>query len=747
MTTRRRTNRFTVAAVSISFLFAALSCFAAEGQWSQVGAPPGGSVLALAVNPSNPSIIYAVSGPGVYKSTDSGASWSLVLPQLLNWASDIAIEPENPNTLYVASQGGGVFKSTDGGSTWTAVNTGLPIMPSSTMISGYRIAVDPVTDGIAYVVINGAGVYKTTNGGQSWSLINNGIAQLQFAGSQINRLLVDPLNPQVLYLANNVFIGPGLPGTTSVQGVYASSNGGSSWSLSLGGVPALDVAINPSNDAQVYETNESGIDSLGLSGWSSLPSSLPSPYVMRVDPNNGSNLFVGTYFNGLYQSADGGSTWTLDNTGAASYITSIAFDPTNSQNIYVSSINWGVLASTDSGSTWNAVNAGIQNVQINNMLMGNDGIIYIGTNGQGVYKSADGGMNWTLVDNGIATSPGLAGITVYALADNPSSPTTVYAGTVIGLYQTTDGGSTWTLLNNGITDPYTLSVAVDPKTPTTIFDGTQTAGVFKSVDNGASWQSASSGITDNDVISLAVNPISDTTVYAGTSSAGIFKSTDGGNTWALDDTGMPITGVWSIAIDPKNPNIVYASVQNDDIYKSTDDGDTWVSSSNGLPPGYIVSAIAIDPNNTQILYATLVDNSGVYESTDGGSSWTALTSGLPASAATKVQTRSLNTGVRSGNPRSTSNPIVITAVAPDPQQTGVVYGATNSGAVYSYTNPPSGSSGGGSGGGSGGSGGGGLSGGAGSSSAAGGGGGATELASLLLLTGLLGIRRRRSLLK
>lgn len=109
MATGHRTHGFTVAAVSISFLFAALSCFAADGQWSQVGAPPGGSVLALAVNPSNPSIIYAVSGPGVYESINGGTSWTLVLPLLTNQASDIAIEPENPTTLYVATHGSGVY--------------------------------------------------------------------------------------------------------------------------------------------------------------------------------------------------------------------------------------------------------------------------------------------------------------------------------------------------------------------------------------------------------------------------------------------------------------------------------------------------------------------------------------------------------------------------------------------------------------------------------------------------------------
>ena len=721
--------------------FAMQAALAGNGDWTLAGIPPGGSVLAVVVNPSNPANIYAVSGPGVYESTDSGANWSLVLSLPTNQASDIAVAPGNPVTLFVATEGSGVYKSSDGGNTWTSMNSGIATIAGGNPDSVYRIATDPTNDGVAYIATLNTGVYKTANGGQSWSQINTGISQLQFSGSQINRLLVDPLNPQVLYLADNVFTGPGLPGTTSVQGVYTSTDGGSSWTASLSGVPAFDVAINPSNVAQVYETNVTGIDSLGSSGWTSLPAAPPSPYVMRVDPSNGSNLFVGTYFNGLYQSADGGSTWTVDNIGPASYITSIAFDPTNSQHIYVSSINWGVLASTDGGSTWNAENDGIQDVQINNMIMGNDGVIYMGTNGEGVYKSSDGGMNWTLVNDGITASPGLTGITVNALADNPSAPSTVYAGTVIGLYRTTDSGSTWTLLNNGITDAYTMSVAVDPKTPTTIYDGTETAGVFKSVDNGASWQSASNGITDPEVISLAVNPANDAIVFAGTSSGGLFKSTDGGNTWAPDNGAMPVTGIWSIAIDPQNPNTIYASAENNEIYKSTDGGGTWVSSSNGIPPGYIISAINIDPNNTQILYATLLDNYGVYESTDGGSSWTALTSGLPTSAVAKAQTRSVNAGMRTGIGKAAGNPVEITAVAPDPQQAGVVFGASNNGAVYSYTNPPSGTSGGGSGGPGGGS-----SGGAGSSGTSGG-GGAAELAGLLLLAGLLGVQRRGSISK
>lgn len=739
-TVRRFVSVFALVGLA-ALCFAGQDSLAASGQWSLAGAPGGGSVLTVVVNPNNPDILYAVSGPGIYESTNSGTAWTLVLPLLTNQASDIAIEPENPTTLYAATQGSGVYKTTDGGASWNNVSTGIATIVGGAPDSIYRIAVDPVTDGVAYLATLNTGVYKTSNGGQSWSAINNGISQLEFSGSQINRLLVDPINPQVLYLANNVFTGPGLPGNTSVQGVYTSTNGGANWTASLTGVPAYDVAINPSNDAQVYETNAIGIDILGASGWTGLPTTPPSPYVMRVDPANGNELFVGTYFNGLYQSADGGTTWTADNTGPASYITSIAFDPTNSQTVYISSNNWGVLKSTDGGSTWNSSNIGIQNVQINNIIMGNDGVIYIGTNGQGVYKSIDSGSSWTLVDNGIASQSGLTGITVYALADNPSAPGTVYAGTVIGLFQTTDGGSSWSLLNSGITDPYTTSLAVDPKTPTTVYAGTQTAGVFKSVDNGVSWQAASNGITaGSDVIALTVNPVNDATVYAGTSSAGIFRSTDGGNTWASDNSGMPVTGVWAIAVDPQNPNTVYASVQNYDVYKSTDGGQSWLSASNGIPPGYIVSSIEIDPQNTQILYATLLDNYGVYESSDGGASWTLLNGGLPTISEGRVQTRAVNSSSKM-LPSATGNSVLITAVAINPAQPDVVYGTGNNGVIYTYSNPGSGGSTGGSGGsGGGGSGGGGSGGGTTSSS---GGGGSLGIPGLLLLMVLFGVNRRR----
>lgn len=681
---RYRLAEYLVGTILISAVASVLPCLGGTNTWTIAGAPWGGTVNAIVVNPQSPSTLYAVSGPGIYETSNSGADWNLVLSLPLNQASDIAIEPENPTTLYVATQGGGIYKTTDGGTTWTSVNTGIPTQSGQTVpVSIYRIAVDPVTDGVAYAVTLTDGVYKTTNGGQSWSAINNGISQLLFNGSQINRLVVDPANSQILYLVDNVFTGP----NTSVAGVYKSTDGGTTWTASLTGVSCWDIAVNPQNDLDLYVASNSGILATSNSGgtWGTLTTNTPAPDVISLDPSNPKNLYVGTFYNGVYVSKDGGSTWSQSIAGNATYITGFVIDPASPSSIYVSSITWGVLASANGGSTWTDANTGIGNVGINEMLMGGDGAIYIGANGAGIYKSIDQGVTWSVMDNGITSAPGLTGITVYALAEDPATATTLFAGTVDGLFKTVDGGSNWTLLNNGITDPYTMSVAIDPENTATVYAGTQSKGVFKSVDAGTSWSSINSGITDIDILSLAVNPANSMIVYAGGQANGLFVSNNGGSSWATANTGMPVTGVWAIAVDPKTPTTMYVSLTNQDIYKSTDGGNTWSNSSSGLPPGFIFTTIQIDPQNTSTLYVTGIAGTGVYVSTDGGANWNPLASGLPAAIKHAALSRAALIG--GAQPMSTSDPVTLNTVVINPIQPATLFAGASDHNVYTYSVP------------------------------------------------------------
>jgi len=116
------------------------------------------------------------------------------------------------------------------------------------------------------------------------------------------------------------------------------------------------------------------------------------------------------------------------------------------------------------------------------------------------------------------TSIGPYGGSVSALAIDPRTPTTLYAGTSAGVYKSTNGGTSWSAANAGLMCGDALCsvghLALDPQTPTTLYAGTG-AGVFKSTDSGASW---SRGQLFDSVTSLALDPQTPTTLYAGAAS-------------------------------------------------------------------------------------------------------------------------------------------------------------------------------------------------------------------------------------
>ena len=119
------------------------------------------------------------------------------------------------------------------------------------------------------------------------------------------------------------------------------------------------------------------------------------------------------------------------------------------------------------------------------------------------------------------------------------------------------------------------ALAIDPLTPTTLYAGTP-GGVFKSTDGGASW--SASGLIKPSV--LAIDPLTSTTLYAG--SGGVFQSTDGGASWSASGRLAPWPGaVAALAIDPLTPTTLYAGTVGyspdslGDLYKTTDGGASW----------------------------------------------------------------------------------------------------------------------------------------------------------------------------
>ena len=130
------------------------------------------------------------------------------------------------------------------------------------------------------------------------------------------------------------------------------------------------------------------------------------------------------------------------------------------------------------------------------------------------------------------TNLGPEGGIIYALAIDPTTPSTLYAGTDGGVFKSTNSGGNWSAVNTGLTSITVLSLALDPATPTTLYAGTN-GGMFKSTNSGGNWGEINpAGFTRPLVFSLALDPQTPTTLYAGHISAVCSKARMVGGTGA-----------------------------------------------------------------------------------------------------------------------------------------------------------------------------------------------------------------------
>ncbi|HYB52389.1 MAG TPA: hypothetical protein VEG84_00850, partial [Thermoanaerobaculia bacterium] len=124
---------------------------------------------------------------------------------------------------------------------------------------------------------------------------------------------------------------------------------------------------------------------------------------------------------------------------------------------------------------------------------------------------------------------GPTGGSIFSLALDPKTPATIYAGTIGGVFKSLNHGGTWFPLG-GFGQAPVFWVAIDPTTPSTIYAGTRNFRLFKSVNGGVSWTQASTNLTGKKIFAIVIDPTATSTLYAATE-VGVFKSTDGAMTW------------------------------------------------------------------------------------------------------------------------------------------------------------------------------------------------------------------------
>lgn len=184
--------------------------------------------------------------------------------------------------------------------------------------------------------------------------------------------------------------------------------------------------------------------------------------------------------------------------------------------------------------------------------------MYAGTASGGIFKSIDHATTWESINNGLDI------LTIASIAVDPSNPNTMYATGGSSVYKSVDGGETWTDITaeinfSGVFAGAT-SILVDPTNTQTVYVGIYQGGLWKSTDRGVSWSQA----LGEDIYTVAFDPTNSDVLYAGTGAGSMVnKSVDGGATWTSANPSQlgscdGVGAVRSIAIDPHNTNVVYA---------------------------------------------------------------------------------------------------------------------------------------------------------------------------------------------
>ena len=491
---------------------------------------------------------------------------------------------------------------------------------------GVGIAVDPT--GAAYVT----GYTESTN----FPTFTTQSVRTNYAGNGDAFLTkISPAGTNVIYSmflgGTNQDVGSGVAastdGTAFVTGYTRSTNfpvfhAARSATFSFfqpqlaGGLDAFVTVIGPTGRNLVYSTYLGG-------------SSDDTGYRIAVDSD--SNFFVtgltsadfsgNPYFpitpsalnpGGISRSDDFAANWRNASRGLVSIaVATLAIDPITPTRIYAGTPR-GVARSIDGGASWstdmgvsvptNVVSPAIGIGSVNALAIdpATPTTLYAGVNSQGVYKSLDAGINWSLSSTDLFLS-------VVALAVDPVTPTTVYAGTLGGgVMKSTNAALNWTAINNGLGgELFADDLVLDPTNPNTIYAATD-LGVYRTTNSGAAWYAASTGLSNSSAYGLVIDPQSPATLYLNTTFE-IFKTTNSAATWSPISEALNLnkTNDWinCLAIDPLTPSTLYAGTSKG-VFRSLDAGVSWNRYTNGLAT-LSVRALAVNPQSPATLIAGL----------------------------------------------------------------------------------------------------------------------------------------------
>ncbi len=672
--------------------------FFAGLHWRMIGPFRGGRTVGAVGVPGQPSVFYiGVNNGGVWKTTDYGRTWSpLFDDQPTGSIGAIAVAGSDPNTIYVGSGeglqrpdlsvGDGIYKTTDGGKTWRHLG-----LRDGQQIA--QIVVDPRDANRVFVAVLGhpygpnteRGLYRSTDGGAAWERVlgkdeNTGAVDLAF----------DPANPQtvfaVLWAARQAPWEVGSSWTLSANnGLYKSSDGGTSWRQITTGLPAAD-----------------GLGRIGLG----LGPGAPPRMFAVVGATKGG---------GLYRSDDGGESWRRVNGdprlwGRDGDFNEVKVDPRNPDVVYVANVvTW---KSTDGGQTFTAFRGAPGGDDYHRLWINpDDPKIILLAGDQGAVITVNGGETWSSWYNqptaqfyhvstdrsfpyrvyggqqesgsaGVASRGGDGEITFREwhpvgaeeygyIAPDPLRPNIVYGGKLSRFDWTTGdvqdvtpepvrGGAG----GGAAVSPYrfvrTMPLLFSPLDPRILFFAGNV--VFKTRNGGHSWQVISPDLTRASydvpanlgaftgldpehgqhrgvVYTIAPSFRRIDLLWVGTDDGLIHVTHDGGRAWknVTPAALTPWSKVSLMEASHFDTLEAYAAVNRfrlDDlrphIYRTRDGGKSWAEIVAGIPANEVVNAVREDPVRRGLLFAG--SERAVYVTFDDGDHWQSLRLDMPATA-------------------------------------------------------------------------------------------------------------------
>ena len=621
-----------------------------------------GRVRSLAIHPSNGSILYAgAADGGIWKTTDGGGSWRPLWKFQDSMAiGSVAVSESTPSTIYAAtgedtpgyspSYGGvGVYKSTDSGATWTQKSDAATLGARCT-----KILVHPTNRNIVYLATEN-GVHKSTDGGNSWTTVRGGHASdIVMAHDHPNTLYAGMWNDGLYKTTDGGGSWHRITSDVTIWLVILlftipfPTGADAGWiKLAIGrngpyGSEFVIAKLGP-NGGNTYATFDGGAswgpaggtDAVDYDEWTSL---------VAIHPNDHRRLFIGSV--GMQYSPDGFNFHPTNGTHSDHH--QVVFDPGNDAVCYCC-CDGGVYKSTDHGVNWSLASYQLTATQLMSLGVSHAGTFVAGsaTQDQGIIQT-DGSMSWS--DFGGGNEWGM-----FVVDQNDSNHIYVSPGSG-QLRRSSDRGHSWVNPTMGLTDPWPSQgrqtqpasfahVAVRPGISNFLIgaatvsdqakDGAgnivDTYGPYRrlyySRDWGNSWWNAHTIFSDPTRVAYA--PSDDTRCYAATVDGHFYRNNHGGELgWYEPATGSnkPPNGVITcITVDPTNADVVYITYGNVNphLYRSSDGGAHWaaaagMSASTSLPD-IAVSALDVDPENSDVLY--VATDIGVFRSNNYGTSW------------------------------------------------------------------------------------------------------------------------------